>query len=87
MPFDTVCSVHLPYCLKKQDDGAYAEYPIGIRLKGMNAKAVAKISWNGDADTSNIYLYNDGCVPTRSAANMNAYLKRLAHLAKFRSRE
>jgi len=104
MPLTDIRCVHLPYCLKKQDDGTYvvlnreykplgfktrahvdyASYPIGVRIKGMTARAAAKISYEGSSDVRNIYLYNDACVPTGSAAHMDAYLKRLAHLAKFK---
>ena len=43
-----------------------------------------KISFKGSTDLDSIYLYNDGCVPTHTAANMTAYLKRLAALAKLK---
>jgi hypothetical protein len=104
MALSDIRSVHLPYCIKQQDDGTYvilnreykplgfntrenikySAYPICVRLKGLTAKAAAKLSYKNSPDTKEIFLYNDGCIPTASAAHMKAYLARLAHLAKFK---
>jgi hypothetical protein len=62
----------------------YAAHPIGVRLRGLGPKAAKELSWKGDSDLSNIYLYSDGCAPTLSAANMAAYQKRLARLMKLK---
>ena len=59
----------------------YADFPIGLHLKGMTAKKAAALSWDCSPGLERIYLYNDGCVPTDSAAKMTAYCKRLALLA------
>ncbi|SIQ37839.1 hypothetical protein SAMN05878282_103430 [Aquipseudomonas alcaligenes] len=55
----------------------YSDHPIGVKIKGLGPKTAAKISYKGDENLDRIYLYNDGCIPTRDAANMKAYLKRL----------
>ncbi|MBC8641619.1 hypothetical protein IAG25_32870 [Caballeronia sp. EK] len=60
----------------------YDDHPILVKIKGLTAVRAAKISFKGDTNVELIYLYDDGCVPTDNAANMNAYLARLAVLAK-----
>lgn len=63
----------------------FVEYaPHAVRLKGLGATTAAKLSWSGSADLDKIWLYSDGCVPTDSAANWDAYQQRLAALAKLR---
>ncbi|TWG87913.1 hypothetical protein L602_001500000460 [Cupriavidus gilardii J11] len=59
----------------------YEDFPVLVKLKGLTPARAAKISYEGKTDTNCIYLYHDGCIPTASAANMTAYLKRLAVLA------
>ncbi|MFM0265485.1 hypothetical protein [Paraburkholderia sediminicola] len=60
----------------------YEDHPTLVKIRGLTAARAAKISYNADPSVERIYLYNDGCVPTESAANMTAYLARLAVLAK-----
>ncbi|WP_416046711.1 hypothetical protein [Cupriavidus basilensis] len=60
----------------------YADYPILVKIKGLTPKRASLISHDESSNTDLIFLYDDGCVPTESAAHMNAYLKRLAVLAK-----
>lgn len=62
----------------------YEDYPIAVKFKGLGAATAARISHEGSTDLDAIYLYNDGCVPTDGAANLNAYLKRLAVFAKLK---
>lgn len=59
----------------------YAEYPVLMSIKGLTAAMAAKISWDGSQDLSRIYLYNDGCIPTDSAAHWATYAARLRLLA------
>jgi hypothetical protein len=59
----------------------YEDYPIKIKFKRLTSLTVSKISYNNDPNIDKIFLYNDGCVPTASAKNMNAYLNRLKILA------
>ena len=58
--------------------------PHAIRFKGLKAATASKLSWNQSADLSRIYLYNDGTIPTDSAANWASYAQRLAVLAKLK---
>lgn len=66
----------------KTHGGLSEDLPIYTHIKGLTTAPAAKISYEGSDDLGMIYLYNDGCVPTHSAANMKAYLERLAVLAK-----
>lgn len=60
------------------------DYPFLVNLKGLNKAKAAKLSYEGNADTDCIYLYNDGCNPTSSKDNMKSYLEKLEILAKLR---
>lgn len=60
----------------------YADNPVLVKIKGLTPLRASKMSYAGSTDLDRIYFYNDGCVPTSSAANMSAYLKRLAVLMK-----
>ena len=100
MPLHDFRSVHLPYCLEKQEDGSYVvlnrEYapigftqrknynqlPIFVKIKNLTPKLAEKLSYKKSNDTSNIYLYNDGSIPTSSKENMQSYLDKLALLAE-----
>lgn len=62
----------------------YQDYPVTTKFKGLGPSTVQKLSCKGSDNTDYIYLYDDGCVPTHSSANMNAYLKRLSILAKLK---
>ncbi|QSV55098.1 MAG: hypothetical protein HEP80_15660 [Dolichospermum sp. UKL201] len=62
----------------------YEDYPICVKLKGIGSATAAKLSWNCDSNTDIIYLYNDGCFPTKSSEDMKNYLKRLEILAKLK---
>lgn len=54
--------------------------------------SVSHLDWRGEARlTENeqawpqpIFLYNDGCVPTRSAEHMKAYMDRVSHLMEMK---
>lgn len=65
---------------------AYDLHPVLVKFPGLTGKVAAKLSWNGSTDTKSIYLYNDGCIPTSSAASMDAYLARVARLMKLKIR-
>jgi hypothetical protein len=71
-----------PLGFQTQEWIEYEQYPIAVTLKRFGPKTAARISWKGSPDLAWIYLYDDGCYPTASAADMQAYLKRLAILAK-----
>lgn len=61
----------------------YENYPIKAKIK-ITAATAKKLSCHGDTDISSIFLYDDGCIPTSNAANMNNYLDRLKALAKLK---
>ena len=102
MPLKDFRSVHLPYCIKKLENGHYVvlnreykplgfktrervdyeAYPITVKFKRLTPATAAKISFAGKPDTDNIFLYDDGCIPTASPVYMRQYLERLAHLSK-----
>lgn len=71
-----------PLGFNEQGHGTRADLPIYSHVKGLTKARAAKISYSGSDSIDRIYLYNDGCVPTHSAADMKAYLDRLAVLAK-----
>jgi len=52
-----------------------------VNIPRLTADAARQISWNDDDSLAVIHLYNDGCVPTDSAADWAAYQQRLAYLA------
>lgn len=58
----------------------YADYPVGVKIKGIGPKTAAQLDWQGRDNTDEIFLYNDGCIPTADAKSMQAYLARLAKL-------
>lgn len=58
----------------------YEDY--AVEIKGLGPSTIAKLSYNNDPSPDRIYLYNDGCTPTASKADMAEYLNKLAILAK-----
>jgi len=62
----------------------YEDYPACHKIRGINKKTAASLSHNNNNDTSIIYLYDDGSVPTRNAENMRKYLDKLGTLAKYK---
>jgi hypothetical protein len=62
----------------------YEDHPVLLKLPGLKVAVAKKLSWNADSNVEEIFLYSDSCVPTSSTANMNAYLERLARLAKLK---
>jgi len=71
-----------PVGFNTRDQIDYSKYPILVEISGIGPATAARISFDGSSDQGRIYLYNDGCVPTHSDANMTAYLNRLKQLAK-----
>lgn len=61
----------------------YAEYPIAVHFKCLREDTIEKLSAQERFD-GDIYLYNDGCVPTRRKKHMTAYLEKLAILTKLK---
>jgi hypothetical protein len=63
----------------------YEAMAVGFKFKRTLSKAqIAALSWNGDTAAERIYLYNDGSIPTDSAANWAAYSARLERLAGYK---
>lgn len=56
--------------------------PFAVRIKGLTGAVAARLSCKGVSQVDRIWLYDDTCSPTRSAANWRAYAERLAVLAK-----
>lgn len=52
--------------------------------RALSAAQVMALSYKGDANAQRIYLYNDGCIPTASAAHWQAYSARLGRLAGYK---
>ena len=59
----------------------YEEYPVASKLSGLGPAKLKRLSYSGEVEGNRVYLYNDGCNPVRSAANMTAYLEKLKILA------
>lgn len=49
--------------------------------KELSAKQICELSWDGSSDAECIYLYADGCMPTRGQPEWDAYSKRIQLLA------
>ena len=60
----------------------YEDFPVLVKFKSFTKAKATKISYAGSDDLDRVYLYNDGCVPTQSKENMQAYLARIELLAK-----
>ncbi len=85
--------IHEPYCLQQVERGQYIKLnrdykPVGMgaqetmSLPGLTPQVAAALSDRGSDDVDAVYLYNDGCVPTSTEANMRAYMTKLALLSK-----
>lgn len=61
----------------------YEKHPVLVKLKITKALA-NKVSVTGKDGVDNVFLYNDATNPLRGKANMDAYLAKLALLAKLR---
>lgn len=72
-----------PLGIRTRDWVDYDSHPTAAKIK-ITAATARKLSWETKDDTDVIYLYNDGSVPTRSAADMKTYLAKLAVLAKLK---
>ena len=70
-----------PLGMEAQETVRYEDFA-AVSLPGVTYEIAAATSDKGSDEVTQVYLYNDDCVPTSSAANMRAYLARLALLAK-----
>lgn len=71
----------------RDNEAAAAALPIKHHFVGLSVAKLCAIAWNGDVSRDTVFLYNDGCRPQDSAANMSAYLKRLSILLKLKVRD
>lgn len=60
----------------------YKDYPVSEKLRGIGAEFCKRLSYTSENNGDRIYLYNNGCNPVNSKANMDAYLKKLEILSK-----
>jgi hypothetical protein len=61
----------------------YDDFPVLITMR-MTPQKAAKISYAKDANIREVFLYNDGCTPTSSPENLQAYIERLLNLSSIR---
>jgi len=73
-----------PVGFNTRDYFNYQEFPVTTTFKGTGSGIANKLSYKGSEATDTIYLYNDGCVPIQSTANMNVCLKKMDILAKLK---
>lgn len=71
-----------PVGMTSTDHVDYDAHPVRVKFKRLTAATARKLDYKGREDLERIYLYNDGCVPTESQANWDAYSARLQSLAK-----
>ena len=72
-----------PVGMVTSDYITYSDHPVSIRLKGLGPATRAKLDIDGEGGAGDtIYFYDDASQPTLSAANMQAYLKRLEILLR-----
>ena len=62
----------------------YDEYPVCVKLKGVDPAKAMKLSCKGSENTEHIQLYNDSCNPHDGAGELSAYLERLGLLMKLK---
>ena len=61
----------------------YGDFPVLITMR-MTPQKAAKISCGNYANVSEIFLYDDGCIPINSFENWRAYTERLLELSSLR---
>jgi len=72
----------LGFSTKHGDYLTFSDYPIEVFFRDLTPKIASKISWENKQDLNQIFLYSDGCIPTRTSDNMKNYLNRLSHLMR-----
>jgi len=71
-----------PVGFNTSDYISHEDYPVSAKLSGIGPGVCRKLAYDGKGQGNRVYLYNDGTNPVGSKANMDAYLKKLAILAK-----
>lgn len=75
-----------PIGLTSSDWVDYDAHPAEACIANITSAQAKKISYCGSPECADtIYLYNDGCVPTDSKKNMDAYLARVAVVMKLKT--
>lgn len=62
----------------------YEEYPVSMKIKGLGPGTLRRLSCNDTELGDRVYLYRDGCVPTRNTKAMTSYLEKLTILLKLK---
>jgi hypothetical protein len=63
----------------------YETFPGRFKFKrALSAAQIKTLSCKGDPNPERIYIYEEGCVPTASAAHWKAYSARLERLAGYK---
>lgn len=62
----------------------YEDYPVLTELKKLTPALASKISHNNNSELDRIYLYDDGCIPTKSKKYMKDYLARIELLSSLK---
>jgi hypothetical protein len=75
--------VHREYKPLGQTSDEWVDYSKhAVRIKGIGPAMAKRLSAKGDPDLERIYLYNDGCIPTRNVEASKDYFRRLDILAR-----
>ncbi|MEZ5492856.1 MAG: hypothetical protein R3F50_21475 [Gammaproteobacteria bacterium] len=61
---------------------SYEDYPVTTNFKKLGPMTAKRLSYDQSESLDKVYLYNDGCLPTSSKESMEAYLEKIAVLAK-----
>lgn len=48
-----------------------------MKFKSLREATLAKLDHSGNGSGDRVYFYDDGCIPTKSAAAMKSYLEKL----------
>ena len=72
-----------PLGFNTNDHLEYEAYPISLKIKGLTKASIKHLAYSGEIKDGFIYLYDDSCIPTRSAEHMKSYLDKLERLASY----
>jgi hypothetical protein len=65
----------------------YEDYPILVKIQGFGLAVRSKLSASGEITSLDVpvFFYNDGCIPTASKDDMEAYLAKMRIFMKLRT--
>ena len=78
---------YLPLGVGKKDEDIPEGFPTSIKYSRATEKILKAAAYDGQVRDGSIFLYNDGCTPTSSKKDMDAYLQRLAVLSKLKVKD